>query len=79
MQILKGGQGSYGNADLERQMMGKNRKRVLFCFSPRLRLPRQTRGGPQFIAPGRITPRGGGAIAEPAAPRDGFQARYGFK
>ena len=46
--------------------------RCLMLFE---RLPRQTRGGPQFIASERITPRGA-AIAEPAAPRDGFQARY---
>ena len=46
--------------------------RCLMLFE---RLPRQIRGGPQFIASERITPRGA-AIAEPAAPRDGFQARY---
>ena len=39
--------------------MGKNRKRVRFWFSQCLRLPRQTPGGPQFIASERITPRGG--------------------
>ena len=81
MQILTGGQGSYGNADLDRRVMGKSRKRVLFCFSPRLRLPRQTWGGPQFIASERITPRGGPRLPNPPrrAPRRGFQARYGFK
>ena len=52
--------------------MGKSRKRVLFCFSPRLRLPRQTWGGPQFIASERITPRAAwsATISEPATLRD---------
>ena len=57
MQMLTGGQGRYGNVDLERQVMGKNRERVRSCFSPRLKPPRQTRGRPQFIAAERITPR----------------------
>ena len=57
MQIVTGGQGHYGNVDLERQVMGKNRERVRSCFSPRLKPPRQTRGRPQFIATERITPR----------------------
>ena len=39
--------------------MDKNRKRVRFWFSQRLRLPRQPPEGPQFIASERITPRGG--------------------
>ena len=73
MQILRGGQGSYGNVDLDRQMMGKSRKRVLFCFSPRLRLPRQTRGGPQFIASERITPRGGPRLPNPPRRATGFR------
>ena len=79
MQILKGGQGSYGNADLERQVMGKSRKRVLFCFSPRLRLPRQTWGRAAIHRVRTHHAARRAAIAEPAAPRDGFQARYGFK
>ena len=57
MQMLRGGQGRYGNVDLERLVMGKNRERVRSCFSPRLKPPRQTRGRPQFIAIERITPR----------------------
>ena len=73
MQILRGGQGSYGNADLERQVMGKSRKRVLFCFSPRLRLPRQTREGSQFIASERITPRGGPRLPNPPRRATGFR------
>ena len=55
--MLTGGQGRYGNVDLERQVMGKNRERVRSCFSPRLKPPRQIRGRPQFIAAERITPR----------------------
>ena len=65
MLILRVGQGSYGNTDFEGQVMGKNRKRVRFCFSQRLRLPRQPRGGPQFIASERITPRGGPRLPNP--------------
>ena len=42
---------SYGNVDLDRQAMGKNRERA--CFSPRLRPPRQTRGRPQLSNPSR--------------------------
>ncbi len=45
--------------------MGKSRKRVRLCFPPRLRLPGQTRGGPQFIASERITPRGGQRLPNP--------------
>ena len=79
MQVLKGGQGSYGNVDLERRVMGKSRKRVLFCFSSRLRLPRQTRGGPQFIASERITPRGGPRLPNPPRRATGFRQDTAFK
>ena len=46
---------SHGNVDLDRQAMGKNRKRIR--FSPRQRPPKQTLGGPQLPNGSRLVAR----------------------